>query len=223
MKGDNLLEAFVITNNRSSLKYCVDSIGRQDMQIPVTIIEGMSFVDANNKALRECKSKFYFRIDDDFLLNKYTFSFMNSVIRSKKHEDIVLYDCRLWEDFTQKIIRGLKMYNSNLVRRLGGFSANKLGKIDKLFKKKIDNSNFSTIRDKSSIVGIHSCPPWEDQIKYEHLWTKNATVKHRKTTRSSMKRYDKDLSYQYSLSDDFLINLNRKKKTKFHRFIRNRM
>ena len=65
MNNDNFLEAFVITNNRSSLKYCMDSVSRQDLNIQVTTIEGMSFVDANNKALKMCKSKFYFRIDDD--------------------------------------------------------------------------------------------------------------------------------------------------------------
>tara|TARA_Y100000034_G_scaffold101776_1_gene126278 strand:+ start:10 stop:681 length:672 start_codon:yes stop_codon:yes gene_type:complete len=223
MNNDNFLEAFVITNNRSSLKYCMDSVSRQDLNIQVTTIEGMSFVDANNKALKMCKSKFYFRIDDDFLLNKYAFSFMNDTIRANDYNNIILYDCRLWEDFTQKIIRGFKMYNSDLVRKLGGFSANKLGKIDKLLKKKIESSNFSTIRDKKSVVGVHSCPSWEDQVQYEKLWTDNAVVKHRKTTRSNMKKYDKDLCYQYSLSDDFLVNLNRQNKTKFYRFIKKRI
>ena len=220
MKNDFFLEAFVITNNRSSLKYCMDSINKQELKIPITVISNMSFVDANNKALKMCKSKFYFRIDDDFLLNKYTFAFMNSVIRAKNYNNIVLYDCRLWEDFTQKIIRGLKVYNSDLVRQLGGFSANKLGKIDKLFKKKIDNSKFATIRDKGSVVGIHSCPSWEDQVKYEKLWTSNAAINHKKTTRSDMKKYDKDLLYQSSLSGDFLVNLNRKNKTNFYRFMK---
>lgn len=222
--SSSFIEAFIITNGRSSFKYCLKSIENQTLSVPIRVIGDMSCVDANNKALVECRSNFYFKIDDDFILNKYAFEFMNNVLQCRRGADrVIMYDCRLWEDFTKKVIRGLKVYNTELSKSIGGFSVNKLGKIDKPFTKKIEKSGLRTIRDKSSIVGIHSCPPWEDQIKYEHLWTKNATVKHRKTTRSSMKRYDKDLSYQYSLSDDFLINLNRKKKTKFHRFIRNRM
>jgi hypothetical protein len=220
MIDSNFLEVFIITNKRESFSYCYKSIENQSMKLPVTVIEGMSFVDANNKALKDCKSQFYFRIDDDFILNKHTFSFMCKTLKKhKKRNNVIMYDARLWEDFTTKVIRGLKIYNSELTRKLGQFKANHLGKIDKIFKKRVEKSKFGTIRDRLSVVGIHACASWKEQLRYEELWTNNAEVKHTKTTRSDMKRYKKSLSYQYDLSGDFLARLNKKRKSEFHRFL----
>ena len=70
------------------------------------------------------------------------------------------------------------------------------------------------------MVGVHACPSWKEQVRYEELWTNNAQVRHRKTTRSSMKKYKHTLAYQYDLSGSFLVKLNKKKKSGFNRFLR---
>tara|TARA_Y100000034_G_scaffold92333_1_gene111576 strand:- start:21803 stop:22486 length:684 start_codon:yes stop_codon:yes gene_type:complete len=221
MTYNNFLEAFIITNNRESFSYCYKSVEQQSIKLPIKVIEGMSFVDANNKALKDCRSQFYFRIDDDFILNKHAFAFMYKTLKNhKKNDNTILYGCRLWEDFTKKVIKGLKVYNTSLTRKLGKFKANNLGKIDKIFKKRVDKSKFGSVQDRMSVVGIHACATWEEQLRYEQLWTNNAKVKHKKTTRASMKKYGKDLPYQYELSGDFLINVNKKRKSSFYKFLR---
>ena len=220
MGSDGLLEAFIITNKRESFPYCYKTVEDQTLSIPIHVIEGMSFVDANNKALRDCRSQFYFRIDDDFLLNKHTFKFMHSSLKgNKKRDSIIMYDCRLWEDFTSKVIRGLKVYNSILTNKLGNFKANKLGKIDKTFRDRVERSKFRTMRDRLSVVGVHSCASWGEQVKYEELWTSNASVKHTKTTRDDMKKYRKSLSYQAELVNTLLPRINKKRKSSFYKFL----
>jgi len=214
-----MMEAFVITNGRSTFNYSIRSLEEQDKKIKITVIRDMKWVDAVNECIKLCESPYFVRVDDDMFLHPLCISYMHEMI-SKKKKKICAYSYRLWEDWQNKIAGRVKVYNKSLVKRMGGFTANKFGKIDKNFSAVAHKRKFR-IRKDSSIVGIHACGSWAEQQRYREIWaTENATVRliRPKKYLRSQKKYKKELDTQYSILRK-LKKKNKQMKTNFYAFM----
>lgn len=216
----NKLEVFIITNGRSTFEYCHRAIEDQEATFKIKVIRDMKWVDALNACLEQCETPHFLRVDDDFVLHKHALPYMWEVFR--KHPNVgrmSMYLCLLWEDWTRKIAGGVKIYNKDIVKKLGGFKASKrFGKVDKVFYKAVRRSRYIYTKNKS-IVGLHTMGEWKEQLRYEKLWSDQSAAPYQKVTHKRMKRYSKDLEYQWSLRGDFLKRLNRKKRTQFYKYL----
>jgi len=214
------LEAFIITNGRSTFDYVKRALEEQSMDFKITVIRDMKWVDALNKCVELCESTHYIRCDDDFILHPLAIEFMWENISQKPMSAFCV--AKLWEDWTRKPVGGIKIYNRDIVADLGGFKASHLGKVDKIFKKRLDRSKYSTSGCGKSIVGLHACGEWKEQLRYEALWSSLAKSPYKKTTHDVMSKYTKSVRQQFKMRKKFIENKNRSKKTDFYRFIKNR-
>ena len=184
-------EIFIITNRRSTLKNCISSVVQQTCQVPVTIIQNMGWSEALAECLDRCHRQFFVRIDDDFILHPRALEYMWSKIRQLANKNnLGLFCCYLWEDWTSKPVRGIKLYRTESVKKIGGFKPDKYGKIDKNTNAALSSANFDVIIDKS-VVGVHACSSLRDQKRYEKLWSSEAELSYEKSTHSEMMRYAK--------------------------------
>lgn len=169
------LELFVITNGRGTFDYVMRSIAEQTIQLKVTVIRDMKWVDALNECLKRCSADYFLRIDDDMILHKYAVAYYLSKVSRMRRKGRGLYICRLWEDWSSKPVNGLRMYSTEVARKIG-FRASELGKVDKIFHKELTNRKIRQIKDES-IIGLHALANEQDQIKYRNLWRdKNASI-----------------------------------------------
>ena len=177
----------------------------------------MKWVDALNSCLSLSKLDFFIRVDDDMFLHPQCVKYMISMIEDKK-KLLASYACRLYEDWTNKIGGYVRIYQSGIVKKMGGFKVSKLGKVDKKFSLVAKDCGFKVVKD-LSVVGIHSCGSWEDQSRYRELWLKNnSSIYFDEPHIEQQKNYKKTLSEQYDLIK-ILLKINKKHSTSFGKFI----
>jgi len=182
-----MITAVLITNGRSSYQYALRALEEQSYRLPIITIKDMSWVEANNLALATCPTNLMIRVDDDMFLHPRAVEFMLDTYSGK-----TMHRGKLYEPHTKRIAGRVKIYNVERCKEVDGFTANRLGKIDRVFERRIGSGSIS-ISDKRSPVGIHSCPDWTEQREYERLWG------YRKSTRERMKRFDMPLEEQFSM------------------------
>jgi len=214
------LEIFVITNGRKTLEYVMRHLEVQTIKRKVTIIRDMKWVDALNRCVELCKSHYFLRVDDDMVLHPYTVAYYVSKIPKVTRKKGGVFYCRLWEDWSNKPVGGLRMYLRRAAAKVK-FRASKLGKVDKMFPAQIEKYGWKRIKNRS-IVGIHVLASEKDQIKYRNLWRdKNATVSKAKFTRTFDNKIHpvrKNISKQCHMLRK-IPKLNRKYKGQFVNFI----
>ena len=211
------IEAFIITNGRSTFKYALKSLENQDVDIKITILENLIWVNALNKCLELCKSPFYLRVDDDMFLHPSCIRYM--LLQAKKAKKLGVYACSLWEDWSHRPGGYIKLYKTKVAKKIT-FRANKLGKVDKPFFKDLSKTKYKLIKDKS-LVGLHACGTLDDEDQYRQLWLKqNAKVHYNEPSNLDIarKKYKKTIIQQYELMKR-LVGKNKKYKTKFYGFI----
>lgn len=212
------VEVFLITNGRSTFDYALKSLEEQTVKVKITVIKDMKWIDAVNECVDRCESPYFIRVDDDMFLHPQCASYMIHRISSRKK--ICAYYYRLWEDWQKKIAGRVKLYNRDLVRKIGGFTTNKFGKIDKTFHTTCKKKKVRISRN-ASIVGIHACGTWSEQQRYRKLWSKeNAKVELIRPSSylRAQKRYKKTLGEQYNLIK-LLKKKNRKIRSDFSKFL----
>lgn len=182
-----MITAFIITNGRSSYPYALKALQEQSVGMPIVTIRDKSWVEANNMALETCSTELMIRVDDDMFLHPRAVEFMLYTYSGK-----TMHRGKLYEPHTRRVAGRVKIYDTARSREAGGFRANKLGKIDRTFQRAIGVENIGSA-DKDSPIGIHCCPPWEEQREYERLWG------YRKSTREQMKRFDMPLDEQFDM------------------------
>ena len=214
------LEAFIITNGRSTYEYAHRALLEQTCKFKITVLRDMKWVAALNKCIDLCESKYYLRCDDDHLLHPEAVLFMYKGMR--KRPKAALFACALWEDWTKRTGGGTKMYNPEIVDKLGRFKANHLGKVDKVFRARLKKSPYKISGSKGSIMGLHSCAPMDEQIRYEKLWSQMATKAYKKTTHKQMRKYKKTVKDQYNMLSTFVPKRNKKLDTPFHQYLERR-
>jgi len=209
------MEIFVITNGRSTFEYVTKCLAVQTLPLKITVVRDMKWIDALNTCLDKCNSTFFLRLDDDFLLHARTVEHMYTKVGSAVTANVGHFHFKLWETWTGRIIDGVKVYKTQSLRGVGGFVADDLGKVDKKTNARLLAGGYKLIGD-SSIVGIHCCGKWEEQLRYEKLWSDLAKHSYLKTTHDEMKEFTMTLDTQMGLVEGHLESLNEKLDTEFN-------
>lgn len=202
------MNAVLITNGRSTLKYAHKALQNQSYKCSIIVIENRPWIEANNMALKLVKSSVYLRVDDDMFLHPRTMEFLLDTMKG----DPVAHIGKLWEEHTHRVAGAIKLYNVEKVRAMGGFRPNRLGKLDRTFQADAKKHGFEiTCADKKAPLGLHACAPWKEQLAYEKLWG------YKKSTRSEMRKYNVPVARQYKR---FQKMVERKARgTRFWRYI----
>ncbi|HNS20120.1 MAG TPA: glycosyltransferase [Sedimentisphaerales bacterium] len=213
---------FCFTNGRSTFEYSVRSImGSQDLQDRVQAMSGMHFLDAAAKCVEICDTPYFFKVDDDFILHPGAIAYVRKrVLEHPQPEKLGIYYCHLWEDWTSRVRESVKVYNVEALRKIGGFKADSRGKVDRTTLARLQEAGFQIVAD-PSVVALHACGTWEEQLEYERLWSSMAREPYRKPTHEAMKKYcgTRSLDEQYQMRVGFLEQVNRQLKTPFHEFL----
>lgn len=214
------IEVFIITNGRSTFKCCKESVNNQiDVKFNTTIISGFGWQEAHERILRECDSKFALRVDDDMLLHPHALKFMYQCIKNQS-DKIALRGWRLWEPWSYKVCKGIKVYNLAAARKIG-FKLDKLGKIDKPFTKNAEKSGYK-IKYSQDVVAVHSCGNYKEHLKYWGMRGESSGPQFeikKKWAEELIKDFPMSIQKQYKLTGKFLKKLNNKRKTEFGRMI----
>lgn len=216
------LEVFIITNGRSTFEYCKKSIEAQHNNNFMThIIKNKKWLEAHKEILSSCKAQYALRVDDDMFLHPLAISFILQCLL-KLQSNIALRGWRLWEPWSNKICKGIKVYHLKNTKKIG-FTLDHLGKIDKPFSENAKKNGYS-IEYSRDIIGIHACGNFEEHLRYWEMRGESRGSQFMKKAKWAQKLIDNfsmSLEEQYKLSQNFLERLNIEKKTQFGYFIKN--
>jgi hypothetical protein len=215
------LTVFVITNGRSTFEKSVEFINSQEnVELNVKIIKDKSWLDANLSILEMCDTPFFLRLDDDMVLHKKCVSFMWPLV-AQQPKDVAMVGWRLWEGYSNKVCKGVKIYTTELCKKIG-FRISKLGKIDKCFKQDCQKSGYRLIWHED-VVGVHVCSVLEEHIRYAIMRGEDNGPDYKKKEQwmhNTIGKYSLSLDDQCGLTGKFLTKLNRKKGCEFYDFIK---
>jgi len=218
------VEAFIITNGRSTFDHVLKSVQEQSLDIKITVIRNLKWIDAVNECVRLCESKFFIRVDDDMFLHPLCTEYMYlQTVNNPKSARVAACACKLWEDWQSYVAGSVKLYQTDRVKDMGGFQANKMGKIDKPFEAMRKKKRLLVIKDAKSVTGIHGMGTWKEQERYRSLWLKNNSkikYKRSKVYLRNQRKYKKSPKEQYEMINN-LRKLNKKRRSRFWRFIKN--
>jgi hypothetical protein len=219
----NFIDVFIITNGRQSFPYSLKSIQNQKgIKFNLIIIKNMKWLDACNTCMNYSDNNYFFRVDDDMLLNQYTFLFFNYLINKNKSKDVVMFHVKLWEPHNNRLANKVKVYDRELTKSIG-FEIDERGKVDKIFNQKRKEKEYKYSGDKKSFVGIHAACSSKDNTKYTKLfgWKDGKDLKIRQKEiiklDNDLKKYP--LSKQLEMSEIDLINSNKKVNSNFYKFV----
>ena len=212
------IEAYILTNGRSSFKYAEKALEAQTVPININVVRNKSMTEAMNGILKTAKSEWILKVDDDFILHPMAVQYIKETIPVS--ERYALWWWCLWETFTNRRIQCIKVYNRERSLKVGGFRANGMGKIDRLYMHDLEKQGYRIRKDKS-IIGLHACAPWNENVAYEAIWSRVAKVPHVKSKdkRGKMKKYRTPLIEQYKRRIPVINKYNKAMKTKFHFYL----
>ena len=155
-----MMDTFVPTIGRSSLRFCLNSLHKAGCSTP-RIVKHMLWVDACNYMTSSCDAAWFLRVDDDMLICRWGIDFMRSLVSLNPSCGMV--SCNLHDWKTRSPMRGVKAYRTEVAKELG-FIADKNGRVDKLFSRRLAEKGIpSLISD--VVVGIHAHTPDLEQSK----------------------------------------------------------
>jgi GT2 family glycosyltransferase len=214
---------FSFTNGRSTYEYSARSVADSwDRQAEIVVLRNMHFLDAVHKCLESCQTPYFIKVDDDFILHPKAIAYMRQRVLEYPHpEELGIYYCHLWEDWTSRVRQSIKVYRTEALRQIGGFQVDHLGKVDEATKAALRQAGYKVVKD-PSVVALHACGSWQEQLEYERLWSSMAEQPYRKPTHEAMKEYcgTKSLEKQYAMRLEVLEFINQQLSTPFHEFLR---
>jgi hypothetical protein len=182
----------------------------------IKVFRDMELADAMNRTLDTCRGTHFMKVDDDFILHPNALSHMLKCLSTPVNQNVAMYNWHLWEVWTSRIVSGIKIYSVEALKSIGGFTADKYAKFDKITHTRLVEASFELQKDRS-VIGLHACGTWEEQSRYEKLWSKAAKFEYRKSTHIEQKQYNIPISDQVKLIDTgFLEQLNQKNNTRFY-------
>lgn len=215
-----MIDIFIITNGRSTFEYCEKSLQLQkDVKFNINIIRDKGWQEAHEELLRRSNSRFVLRVDDDMLLHPSSLKFMYTCVKEQS-DKIALRGWRLWEPWSNKICKGIKVYNTKIANKIG-FHLDHLGKIDKPFTINAKKHGYK-IKYTRDIVAIHSCGNFKEHLRYWDMRGESAGSNFRakkKWAKGLIKYFSMTLKEQYGLTGEFLKQLN--KGVEFGNFLNN--
>ncbi len=216
------LTVFSLTNGRSTFEHSIRSLmDSSDLREQIAVLPNMQFLDAAAKCIEKCETPYFLKLDDDFFLHPQALAYMRDrVLAYPQPEELGIYYCHLWEDWTSRVRESIKIYNVQALRKIGGFQPDHLGKVDRTTLARLEQAGFKIVAD-PSVVALHACGTWKEQLEYERLWSAAAGKSYQKPTHEAMKNYcgTKSLDEQYDMRLGFLESVNRQLDTPFHKFL----
>lgn len=215
------LEVFMTTNGRSTFSYALQSIENQKrINIKVTVLKDMPWLAANRKMLKDCKSKYFARIDDDMIMHPHALLFMFNRVKKQDYQ-VAMRGWRLWEPYSNKVCKGVKIYSTQQTRKIG-YRVNDLGKIDKCFNDDARSKGFK-IKWEDSILGIHCCSTLDEHLKYVELRGDDKSKKFKDKKKfliDSLDGFNMSLDQQNELRTEFLKEKNKQQKSAFYKYLK---
>ncbi len=227
------ISVFIITNGRSTFEFCHKSIQNQDgVEFDIHVVRDKKWVEANNYCLNSCTSDNFLRVDDDMILHPKALLFVYHQIRVKEMKKRhALRFWKLWEPWRNQAVNAIKLYKVKIVKRIGGFRASHLGKVDATFMADLAKSGYGHTADKS-MFGVHSCSTFEENLNYAKM-RGEGKGRDFKRKASGLKRdigcYLRDhtvgdpLEFQYKLATGTRLeklNCRHGRKTRFYEFLK---
>jgi hypothetical protein len=219
----NIIDVFIITNGRSTFEYSDRSIKSQDgVKFRSIIIRDMGWQAAHEKMLDMSESKFILRVDDDMLLHPFALNFMYTCVQ-KQSDNIALRGWRLWEPWSNKVCKGIKVYNASIAKKIG-FHLDHLGKIDKPFTVNAKKQGYE-IKYTRDVIAIHACGDFKEHLRYWGIRGEAAGDNFKakkKWAKKLIKDFPMSLQEQYDLTGNFLPQFNHNRGTLFGNFLNNK-
>lgn len=212
------ISVFVITNGRSTYDYCIKAIEESEgVCFEYDVIKDMSWIDANNEILYRCKTPYFVRVDDDMLVHPRCFQYMYHCIDKHDSNKIAMTQWELWEFYSDRSVRSIKLYNHKLTKEVG-YEINHLGKIDKLFRANCNKYDYkiSTFKD---IIGIHSCGEVDEHLRYAKMRGEHKGKdfdKKSKFIKESISKITMPLSQQFIYRETQLAKMGKKRRSDFY-------
>ena len=204
------LTIFSITNGRQSHRYSLQSVKEAASDVEIVVVENKSWLDALAYCVNFCRTQYFLRVDDDFIMHPKSILYIKKCIENAPKFGVLYW--MLWETFTYRVRESIKVYSVDALKTIGGFHADPIsGKVDRITNPMLEKYGYAVVSN-PSVLALHVCSTWDDQRQYEKLWG------HKKIHRDVMKNYNVSLEEQASLRNDFLDCLNKDRKTPFAKF-----
>lgn len=213
------ISVYIITNGRSTFEYSYKALIQTCGDRPVYKIKDKTRPEALEEMIKHCSTEYVLRVEDDFMLHPKAFEYICFCCSSLPISFGMLF-WNLWEDFSNQVVRSIKLYSVSNLKKIGGFLFDTSGKGDVITKKTLINRGFDVIEDKS-ILAVHACGTKEEEQHYINLWKSQAVEpdRYQKSRFCNMIQYTQSPEYQYNLRDGFLSDLNIKRDTLFGKFL----
>jgi hypothetical protein len=207
-------EVVLFTNGRSTAQWAAIACR------PDRVIDGKGYRDAMAELLNTDASRVV-KLDDDMILHPMALKYMREMAATAG-ERLAYLACNLWEDYTRQIRYGVKIYNVDAVRSIGGFQHDpETGKCDSWTNAALERAGYIGMRD-TSIVGVHAAGTPDEHEAYMDLWRKAGRPGKRwsKASDKSVPQYKFDPEQQYRMSAGLVEALNESNRTPFSRWIK---
>jgi len=216
-----LLTVFIITNGRSTYDYCHKALeASQGALFKYKVIRDKGWLEANQSILDECETPYFVRVDDDMLVHPRCIEYMAHCVSNENDKKIALRQWKLWEFYSDKPIRSIKMYSRDLARKIG-FRINHLGKIDKTFRQDCVKDELK-IQSYKDIIAVHSCGEVDEHLEYAKMRGEHKGEDFEKKARfikNSISKLTMDLDAQYGAMHKKLMKEAKKDKSDFYYWI----
>jgi len=206
-----MLTVFSFTNGRSTHECSVKSLCGADH----VLLKNMDYTAALETCVYTCQTDFFLRLDDDMFLHPQALEYVMYTV-NKSPENIGMFFWYLWEDYTQTICQAIKIYRTESMRDIGGFKFLPSGKTDIATLKALKDSGWGIYEDKS-IIAIHARGTKKETVDYYRLWKKRSKTYEKHSYHESL-QYSRSTDYQYSLRNEFLMDLNTREGTAFAKY-----
>jgi hypothetical protein len=200
-----------ITNGRSTAEASLRSLKQQAGKHTIVEVHDMPVPDSFNQVLG-CTEPFFTMAGDDFVLHPQALNHIEAIMRqTNKYTGLICW--RLFDTVLWRSIEGMKAYNTEAVKRAGGFHLDHRGKMDNNIWYDLINNGYQNYKDGRSAIGLHIHGSLEDLDKYERLW------RHTKQYRYRVMGNDRDIGKQ--LEDGFvaLERFNNENKGTFYQSV----
>lgn len=215
----SVFDAYILTNGRSSFKYCLDSLEQQTVPIKIHVIKNMSMLDAMNSIIKDSNvSRYFIKVDDDFIFHPRAIEYLQDHVPF--NDGIAMKYWHLFDVSMRKKIESVKIYDSKRARHVGGFRARSSGRVDPPFLEDVRKAGLKCVKD-PSMIALHACAPSKEQLLYEKIWASNAPARvHVKHNRKEMLNCNKSLDDQFDNRIEW-IEASNPRKNSFSNFLRN--